>query len=568
MKKMLIALFLLLGGIGIASAQTNCPATGTDSSTTINNLISNAVKLKQNTVVLGACEYDIKEPIILPAGTVNFTLSGAGSNSTIIKTLRTFGGPGKSDVPIMIGPQFTGANWWPVTNANQFTIYTIQPVAQGATTIPSGKILAPGYYALYDSNYVENLQESVSEQNHLELIKVDSFKNGIAILDKPVTRNYWGVVNLSYINKDVDQNITINHIGFNGTALDGSGVSYNFISASLIEGLTINDINVDHYQSNGINITGVSDFTVSDVVVGDPTSTGPGYGYGLTADYSHRGDISYVSGQGTVNQQLTVLHRGTNYITEHDINFPTETLDMHGYCEDNITFTNITASAINVGNGAWSCGESNITINNSTLNYIDIQDNINGLTLNSVNIGHGNAEWPMTFSPVQITFCSPTVTTACITSNGSSPVNGNGDLLDQNITFNNVNINGATSFEFLSCGYGKGSNGCNLGVSPSGHIVNWSNNGVTLYNSGSWGPKIAKDPMQYTNMIWSFNNKSNIFGKYTKATYAFIDYSKGANTASAFLVDTSSLFPTPYNKSIPILAGQSGAITIQGNKLD
>jgi hypothetical protein len=356
----------LLGGAN-APEQKPVPAPSArfaddqDDSGWINQAISAAIKAKATSYTLPAGTLYLKAPLVIPAGTVNFTLRGAGMNETLLVA------PDLAlDDAVVVGTAPVIYNNFPITKSPAIAV---QNVAEGANSVkvaPFTSGLIPGrYYVLADDF---RLRASGSTDTYLvraELTKITSYNplTGVVTLEKSAARQYDVKPKIYDVTSLVTRNITVRDMAFNGAMADGSRSSATFLGAGLVDGLNVHNILIRSIYLRAMDINTCRNVNITGTDVGYTDNRDAGSGYGITIVRSRF--VNLTDNVATETRHGFVVHSGSTDVTFTRCKAlgTNGNLDLHGYDERRIRFVDCYADGtFNMGNDKWLGGCQNVVL--------------------------------------------------------------------------------------------------------------------------------------------------------------------------------------------------------------
>jgi hypothetical protein len=381
-----------------------------DASVWINQGIRDAIARGQSEYVIPAGVYDVRDNIVLPPGTRNFTLRGAGSQATVFTTRSRV-----MDQIIEIGTQTPIHNNWGISNR---PTQNVRPVTSGSVfvTLQNSANIEPGWYALWDDYAVVASKPPHERQmNRLELVEVISYdaNRRRARLRQGVGRDYRVNPKLSDMRNALTHNITVRGFGMVGSVNESTQASDGIVQAGLTVGLRLDDLRVRTFGHRAILLNAVRDALVTNTDVADAVDRSIGRGYGLTM---HRCRFVTVTDSIATNtRHAFVGHAGTMDVHWERLQArgPDNNLDTHGFDERRFTIVNsFGEGGVLIGNPNWLGGARDIVIRNCTfLDYVVVNPNVRGVrVINSVvgrlmyNSARGNTGTPNMGYADSITF--------------------------------------------------------------------------------------------------------------------------------------------------------------------
>lgn len=347
----------------IAAAQS-------DDSIWINQAISDAIASGRSSITLPARVINLDNNIIVPPGTKNFALIGAGIDRTVIKSRW------KRQKFIDVGDQIVSHNNWGLTNK---TNYNVETVPEGATTLrllPGQAPLTPGDYVLWDENVIRNRSGAGDTYNRAEIVKVlvYNFSNRTVLLDQPVGRTFNVRPKLADYRTALSENITISGMTFDGLADDGQG-SEALLSLNSVRNAVVRDVRFVNYSNGAMYVNVCKNTEISGVIIDRATQGGVGAGYGLTTTRSR---FTWIHNVVANWGQAIKFHTGAMDSLVEDI-VTTDggnAIDSHGFDELRVTVRRATGNGgITLGNEAWAAGGSGHLVEDSDLGFLFIGPN-------------------------------------------------------------------------------------------------------------------------------------------------------------------------------------------------
>lgn len=340
----------------LAAAALSATAAAGDE-TWINPAIKDAITKGKSEYVLPAGTYTLTTSIIVPEGTRNFTLRGAGVGKTILK-----GDNVKLAYGIKVGISPVIQNNWGVAN---MTNIDIDNVRDGAATIKlhtATPSLKPGQYiGLWDDGYVTGGTVVGKQLNHAELARVLSISpdKKTIFLDRSVSREYVQHPRAALINSRVVYNITVKDISFDGTVPNiTTDRNCGIVDIGLADNCDLTNLRVDHFSSRAVNINFSRSIDVNQVDVYDGLNPDqPGSAYGITVVKSRNVNVRNCYAENA--RHSFVAHNGSTDILFEDCEAGGDggNFDTHGLDERRITWRRCKATGgLNVGNTGWLAG--------------------------------------------------------------------------------------------------------------------------------------------------------------------------------------------------------------------
>jgi hypothetical protein len=375
-------------------------ATTIDEAPAINAAISTAIKNGVNSVTLEPRIYNLQSSIVIPAGTRNFSLLGAGSERTLLRTTVRMGHA------IRAGQIIWTHNNWGITGAEQTPVGNVGTGANRLVIAKGVKLPPPGDFVLWDEYSVRPNTDTNNSLNRAEIVRITQVDQTrrVVHLAAGIGREYHVKPKLAFVGNTLSSNITIAGIGFDGRAADGS-TSEGLLFASLIRGLEVDDLRVRNFTTGAIRLVQCQDAVVSNSHVSDASAGGPGGGYGFFVIRSR-----FVTIRNSTARSMRhgwVLHSGTMDATVQDCDSFNADYDSHGYDERRVTFRRCTGNVgINIGNAAWHAGANGVLIEGSVLpGRLYVGPNVTNLTVRGSTIGSNSATQTLTlesFAPTSL----------------------------------------------------------------------------------------------------------------------------------------------------------------------
>jgi hypothetical protein len=360
---------IVASGVILALLATQCAAgkEGSyrhhgDASETINQGILDAIRHGRHEYDLPAGPIQISSPIVIPPGTHNFTLVGAGSGSTVIQAAQS-----NQKALILVGQEVLLQNNWGLTNTEPH--FQVQPLGTGAKEIQVGQgtdsLRAGEYAVLWDTNKV-TVGPLASLYNHGELTRIASVSRsrGTLQLDEGAAREYDPSCQISPCSNLVCTDISLKGMTVDG-AEPGEGRAQICIKLGLIEGLVVDDVHATHCGVYSIqtNLVRHATFTNDDVSDGAKIDQ-PGNGYGFTVCRSRFVKFSNCTGENT--RHAFCCHTGATDVDFVNCTAPSlphslNDFNTHGFDERRIHISHCQGTMA-LGNPSWLGGAADCTI--------------------------------------------------------------------------------------------------------------------------------------------------------------------------------------------------------------
>ncbi len=346
-----------LGRTAISAVQT-----APDDSGWINSGILDAIAHGLPEYNIPAGNYQIINPIIIPAGTRNFALKGAGISQTRFTTPS-----GKANQIVRVGSLFNQYR-----KVNPINLASSVKEGDPDILIPNGVSVETGkYYVLEDSYTISSSQDVSVSRPRFELVRFTAFSPSTrrAVLENPAAREYDHTPRITPVDSYVSKNITVQGMGMNGS-LPGTttNASDRIVYAWMVDGLTLRDLDVNTFQSAALEVEESRNVSMDNIHVAHAVDLGPGQGYGVIGKHCRFFYVQNSTADGC--RHGFILHSGTTdaAFTNCDATGAFSNLDLHGYDERRVVFQNCSSSnSINIGNDKWLAGEKDIKIINCSL---------------------------------------------------------------------------------------------------------------------------------------------------------------------------------------------------------
>jgi hypothetical protein len=350
-------------------------ASAVDDSVWINQEIKSAILTGQTEYRLPAGTYTIENPIVIPDGTSNFTLRGAGMDETTIKTPNK-----KLNYAIGVGVITMCHNNWGLTNRQNSLVANTKTGSRTLQLLANQTPPQPGYYVLWDQNVVLRISGDNGSMNHAEVVKVQGYDavSRTVTLDCPVGREYNVNPRLADLRSGICTNVAVTDLGFDGTA-PSSTFTTSFVSAGISDGLVLGRLKVTNYVTNAISTNLARNVLIEGTVVDGATAGGPGGGYGVAIYRSRFVTIKNCTDYNA--RHSFIMHSGSMDVLVDGCSTGPGGFDLHGYDERRIVFQNCTGNGINVGNDAYLAGARDVWVKNCnfTAGEIGLHQNVRNI---------------------------------------------------------------------------------------------------------------------------------------------------------------------------------------------
>ena len=445
----------------------------------------------------------LSSPIVIPAGTRNFTLQG-GVNTTLITPVVL------NKQAIIVGNIVVLSDNWYITGKGNIPI---DPAVTGQNTITTATTIPLGYGVICDDYRVLCAKGDNSVMNHAEIVRITAFDTttNIATLDRPAGREYGPAGHVWFLPCDsaICRNITVKNINFDGATTDGSGkYSQGEIMVGMADNVTLSNLNAKNFISDAISATNTRNLVIGQCSANGALSGALGTGYGITIYRCRNVKIVGCSSSGV--QQSFMLHAGTMDVVIQSCVAPND-FDMHGFDERRIIIERCTGDGLDVGNAAWLGGESTVELISCNLtgdiNFIG-GNNIEciGCKFGTVNIFSTKAgTTPTVGDPASqivdnLTFINCTMSNggSCLTDEGAD--NGYGAIAFNNCTFTSKST--VVELTFDNATGNLSFNNCTFATTSTDHVLQFEAlpsggslliNNCTLIGKGSLGIWIRGD---------------------------------------------------------------------------
>ncbi len=371
-------------------------ASAQDDSVWINQGIQNAIANGQPVYTIPAGNYVLANPIVIPPGTHNFTLQGAGSALTHLSAPNTqLAFPGYA---ILVGQQVL-LNNWNLTNCE--TGDTIANVKTGDRTVivtsNNGSYSSGQYAVILDQNQVYTSAPGVNQgqYNRAELTKLTAATpKGTLTLDTTAAREYDDSPMIYTCSDTVSTKIAVTGMSFDGT-IQGQTIRNNgIVNACLVDGLNLSDLAINNYQDRAIqtDIVRNGTFTALNIQNGADIQD-EGNGYGLTMCRSR--SIMVVNGYANSTRHSFTCTNGSTDITFTNcnsvvMNYGLNDFNTHGFDERRVHYNNCKGT-LTFGNPSWLGGCEGFTVNScQSTQALYLGPNASNISLTNSTIGPVN----------------------------------------------------------------------------------------------------------------------------------------------------------------------------------
>ncbi len=342
-----------LSSSGKAAAQTR------DDSTWINSAIAAAIANHASEYDLPAGTYVLNNPIVIPPGTRNFALKGAGSTQTILTA------PYQAmNQAIMVGYMVQTHNNWGLTNRTNYSLNSIKQGDSTVSLVSPSRIYAGHYYCIWDSHTEwANNANVTCVMNHAEIVNPTAVNaNGTITLDQPASREYDQTAQLADVDAYLCKNITVSGFGFDASIPGSTNASNSLVAVSLTDGAQISDVTVTNYLTDALNMVNSRNITIDRASISNAIATGPGQGYGVMLSRCRFVTVTNLTANNM--RHGIICHAGTTDVSAANCSCIGCSLDAHGMDERRLSFTNCSGdNTCQFGNQAWPEGDRDITLN-------------------------------------------------------------------------------------------------------------------------------------------------------------------------------------------------------------
>jgi hypothetical protein len=347
--------------------QPDISPSGGDDTARLQRLIgSDARQASNRTIILAPGTYRLSSGLLIPEGTRNLTIQGAGRGKTVLVDASREGINKVLQVGWDIQPTSNyniatklegGAGVVPnilvrsVAEADRTLTLASGPIEGGFTRrVEKGK-----WYLLYDDNEVVAYQGTSSIRNHAEPVFVTGVDGERITLRDPVGRDYPGKVTPRLAA--IDSKFCFN-IALRGFTIDcrNKPKSYNIIPVYCTIGFKASDIEIDGFMQNAISVQDSRDWEVGPAEIYTASGGQTGSGYGIVAARGSRfgkvHDIKsrLIQGHG---YSIVMAHGGGSDLDCWNVTAPGGKLDIHGMDSLRITYRDSDAADLHLGNNQW-----------------------------------------------------------------------------------------------------------------------------------------------------------------------------------------------------------------------
>lgn len=449
-----------------------------DDSVWINEGIRTAISEHLPSYSVPAGTYSLANPIIVPQGTRNFALKGAGSGLTVL----TVTDPNMTQA-IQVGVQPVLSDNWMITGPSNLPAL---PVASGAGCVrlqTATPTLPLGYYVLWDDYRVVCAKGPNSVMNHAEIVKAVSYDptTGAVKVDTPIGRDYSSNVRLCPFDAPMCANIQVSGFGFQGSTSDG------LLSVGVCDGATVTDMSVVGFRSDAIMTNTARNVLIDNVRVSLASDNDAGSGYGVSIYRSRF--VTIEDSTATLCRHGFLMHSGSMDVTVANCT-TTNGFDLHGFDERRVSIIGCSGDGGDIGNDAWLAGAQgvlirgcqfseqfgfhanvkNVRISDTTLGGIGVYSAEPGTTP-TVGVPAGGMADGLLFERSTIAGTGYTL----FWENGATRM---GTVTFNGCSFLNTSPAWGTCFDVGMISGTVLLNGCNLSVASSDHVVQIDNPGV------------------------------------------------------------------------------------------
>ncbi|MCX7800037.1 MAG: hypothetical protein N2109_06790 [Fimbriimonadales bacterium] len=359
-------------------------ALAADDAVWINAEIRAAIARGDKAYRLPAGTFELESTIVIPPGTRNFALIGAGSDQTILRTPSV-----KLSHAVRVGFVPVLFNNWGIANRRQIPVMTVSEGSNRIQLPRTSPAVEPGLYVLWDEHRIQGVKPPYnSVLNRAEIVRVASFDEATwqARLDAPVGREYTVSPKLADVRDAVCENIEVSGLQLQGSL--GDTATNGIVSAGLTEGLVLADLKVRGYWSDAVTVNTVRNARLERLDVEGAVGSGAGAGYGVSI---YRSRFVVVRGSRAHNFNPNsgfIVHSGsTDVVIRDSVCEESAKFDTHGYDDRRILFENCSGGTMGIGNVAWLGGARHVALRNCTHASIWIGPNVVGVRATDSRFG-------------------------------------------------------------------------------------------------------------------------------------------------------------------------------------
>lgn len=293
----------------------------------------------------------ITAPIVIPAGTRDFTL--LGGRGTVLTTPSHF-----EHQAIRVGNQpVLSDNWWITGPSN----IPCDPVPYGQAWVHASRSVPLGYAVLWDDHRIVCAKGPNSSMNHAEIVRVTAYDpaTGRATLDVKTGREYLGNVMLAPYDTATCVDITVRNIAFDGATSDGSDTSEGLVMVGIADGVQILNCSAVNFRSDAIACTNSRNVVIASCNVKSASSGDAGSGYGFSI-YRSRGVLVRGSNASGCRHGF-IVHSGSMDVAIQSCTSPNG-FDLHGFDERRVIISDSSGDGLDLGNDAWLAPPSDVRV--------------------------------------------------------------------------------------------------------------------------------------------------------------------------------------------------------------
>jgi len=357
----------------LGSSVLACAAAAADDATWINAEIRAAIARGDKAYRLPAGVYELESSIVIPPGTSDFALIGAGSDQTILRTPSV-----KLSHAVRVGSVPVLFNNWGISNKPQIPVLAVSEGSSRVQLPRTSPAVPPGLYALWDEYKIQGVKPPYNTVlNRAEIVRVVSFDadKWQAVLDAPAGREYTVSPKLADVRDSVCRNIEVSGLRLEGVV--GDSATNGIVSAGLTDGLVLADLKVRGYWSDAVTVNTVRNARLERIDIEGAVASGAGAGYGVSIYRSRFVSVSNSRAHNFNPNSGYIVHSGSTDVTIRDsVCEESAKFDTHGYDDRRIVFENCSGGTMGIGNVAWLGGARNVQLRNCTHESIWIGPNV------------------------------------------------------------------------------------------------------------------------------------------------------------------------------------------------
>lgn len=359
---------LLLGSFFVA-----CRGLAADDAAWINSEIRAAIARGEKAYRLPAGVYELESPIVVPPGTSDFALIGAGSDQTILRTPTV-----KLNEAVRVGFVPVLYNNWGIANKPQIPVLAVSEGSSRVQLPRTSPPVEPGVYVLWDEHKIQGVKPPYNTAlNRAEIVRVVTFDRTAwqAVLDAPAGREYTVNPKLADVRDSVCRNIEVSGLRLEGVV--GDSASNSIVAAGLTDGLVLADLKVRGYWTNALVVNTVRNARLERIDIEGAVASGAGAGYGVSIYRSRFVTVTNSRAHNFNPNSGYIVHSGSMDVTIKDsVCEESAKFDTHGYDDRRIVFENCSGGTMGIGNVAWLGGARHVQLRNCTHESIWIGPNV------------------------------------------------------------------------------------------------------------------------------------------------------------------------------------------------